>query len=266
MSYQVVIGATGIPGWSILKQNAERHQQLIAADPVVKRDDAYFRERISTITSADELVKDYRLLSYALGAFGLEEEIANKALLQQVLKSDVDDDGSLVNRLTDKRYLQFARAFGFAEDGAAALGGAFADGMSDLYLVREFERRVGENDENLRIALNAKRELAQMTTKEGKESTLWYEVLGNPPLKRMFEVAFGYEPLSFGRLPIERQHQELVGKAEQVFGSSSFETFKNPENVEKLIQRFLAQSQIAEGNAAQSSYSIALTLLSNIDM
>lgn len=264
MTYQVSVGATGIPGWNILKQTAARHQELIAADPVVKRDDAYFRERISGIGSAEELVKDYRLLSYALGAFGLESEIANKALLQQVLESDVDDDGSLVHRLTDKRYLQFAQAFGFAESDGGGRGDAFADGMSDLYLVREFERRVGANDENLRLALNAKRELSQMTEKEGKESTLWYEVLGNPPMKRMFEVAFGFEPLSFGRLPIDRQHAELVNKAEQMFGSASFEHFKNPDNVETLIQRFLARSQIAEGNAAQNSYSIALTLLSNI--
>ena len=40
----------------------------------LKRDTEYFQEKISSITSAEELVSDRRLLTVALGAFGLQDD------------------------------------------------------------------------------------------------------------------------------------------------------------------------------------------------
>lgn len=259
MTYQILIGAGGLAGWNLLKRTATQQKQLLAADPQVARSADYFRTNISRTKLAGDLVSDYRLLNVALGAHGLESDIASKAFIRKVLESPRDDDRSLVNRLADKRYQRLANAFGYDNGDQTVSSSGFADKLASLYLEREFERRVGEGDQNLRLALNAQRELRQLADRTSSENTLWFEVIGNPPLRKVFEQAFGFTS-AYGSLPIDRQLQEFTSKARSVFGSSSFSVISTEKGIDKLIQTFLARSQLAEGSAS-SSYSTALTLL-----
>ena len=103
MSGPITVGIGGIAGWKIVQRSEARHIQAITKDPVVQRTTTYFQEKIGRTITAEELVKDYRLLSTALSAFGLEADIANKAFIRKVLESDAGDKRSLVNRLADKR-------------------------------------------------------------------------------------------------------------------------------------------------------------------
>lgn len=57
---------------------------------------------------------------------------------------------------------------------------------------REFETRIGAGDEMLRFALNARRELQEIGNRTSNDKTLWYEVLGSPPLRKVFEGALGF--------------------------------------------------------------------------
>lgn len=262
----VLLGSGGVAGWNILKRTASAQLKMVREDPVVARTTTYVRDNIAKATTPDALVSDYRLLSAALGAFGLEADIANKAFIRKILESDLTDDKSLVNRLSDKRYLRLAQAFRYDRGDGTVSGTGFGDQLGVQYVEREFERRVGEGDQDLRIALNARRELAGLANRASSDNTLWYEVLGNPPLRRMFEVGFGFDPKSFGQLPVDRQHAELKGKAEKMFGSDSFAIFRNPESVDKLIKTFLVRAQGNQTSAAATGYSNALTLLSNIRM
>ena len=56
--------------------------------------------------------------------------------------------------------------------------------------------------------------------------------------------------------------QEYTKAAERLLGSSSFKDISKPENVEKLIQTFMARSQLTTSPTA-NRYSAALTLLQN---
>lgn len=259
MTYQILIGSGGLSGWNILKRTAEQQKQMLAKDPVVLRSTQYVRENIAKITSAQDLVSDYRMLSVALGAFGLESDIGSKAFIRKILESDRDETSSLVNRLSDKRYLRLANALALDEGNGTVAAAGFGDRLNKLFLEREFERRVGEGDQNLRLALNAQRELQSFASRTASEATLWYEVMGNPPLRKVFETAFGFGS-NYGKLPIDRQLQEFTKRAEAVFGSSSFKVIATEKGVDKLVQTFLLRSQVAEG-AGQNSYSIALSLL-----
>ncbi|MBU3029204.1 DUF1217 domain-containing protein [Paracoccus marinaquae] len=258
MTIPIAIGATGIAGWNILKTSEARHMDSLARDAMLQRSTAYFRDNIGTAQDAGALVKDYRLLSVALGAFGLEEDIASKAFIQKVLESDIDDDASLVNRLSDKRYLRLATAFGYGSGQAD--GQVLGDRVSAAYLEREFERRVGESDENLRLALNARRELQQFSGRDSPDRTLWFEVLGNPPLRKVFEGAFGFGS-AYGKLPIDRQLEEFTRASERFLGSAAFADLTTADGIDRLVRNFLARSQL-EASPVQSRYSAALTLLS----
>ncbi|AUH33396.1 DUF1217 domain-containing protein [Paracoccus tegillarcae] len=259
MSYQILTGTGGLAGWNMLQRTAAQQKQLLAADPLVARSTQYFRENIARTDQAADLVSDYRMLSVALGAHGLESDIGSKAFIRKILESPRSDDDALVNRLSDKRYLRLANSFGYDLGNQIVATPEFADRMINKYIDLEFERRVGEGDQNLRLSLNAQRELRQMAGRDSSENTMWYEVMGNPPLRKVFEQAFGFSS-AYGRLPIDRQLAEFTAKAEAVFGSSSFDVIATEAGIDKLVQTFLLRSQLSEGGGA-SSYSIALTLL-----
>lgn len=252
------VGATGLLGWKIVQRTEARQIETVARDPVVQRSVTYFRENIARAAKAEELVKDYRLLSTALSAFGLEADLPNKAFIQKVLESDTSDKSSLVNRLADKRYLRLAEAFGYGADKPAK---NLADTVGTAFVQREFERRIGESDENLRLGLNARRELQQLAGRESSDRTLWFEVIGNAPLRKVFQGAFGFSE-SYGRLPIDRQLEEYTKASERLLGTASFKDMSSPETVDKLIRTFMARSQL-EANPVANRYSAALTLLTN---
>ncbi|MFN3279237.1 MAG: DUF1217 domain-containing protein [Paracoccus hibiscisoli] len=252
------VGATGLLGWKIVQRTEARQIETVARDPVVQRSVTYFRENIARAAKAEELVKDYRLLSTALSAFGLEADLPNKAFIQKVLESDTSDKSSLVNRLADKRYLRLAEAFGYGADKPAK---NLADTVGTAFVQREFERRIGESDENLRLGLNARRELQQLAGRESSDRTLWFEVIGNAPLRKVFQGAFGFSE-NYGRLPIDRQLEEYTKASERLLGTASFKDMSSPETVDKLIRTFMARSQL-EANPVANRYSAALTLLTN---
>lgn len=259
MTPSINLGAQGLLGWKILQRTEDRQMQAVAKDAQVQRETAYFRDRIEITSSADALVDDYRMLRVALSAFGLEDDISNRAFIKKILQSDLSDSKSLANRLSDKRYLQLAQAFGYG-NGGPEKGSEFANDISEAFLQREFERRIGANDESLRLALNARRELSAFADRSSSDSTLWYETLGNPPLRKVFEGAFGFGS-AYGKLPIDRQVEEFKKASERTFGSSSFSDITHENNSEKLIKRFLARSTLTT-TSEQNRYSSALTLLS----
>jgi len=78
MSFGPVIPVGGYAGWRFLQRTVEVQKERFVASAKMQRDEAYFRDRIGGISSAEELVADRRLLQIALGAFGLGEDIGNK--------------------------------------------------------------------------------------------------------------------------------------------------------------------------------------------
>ena len=262
MSFQPVLPLGGYAGWRFLSRTAERQKDLVAAAPVTQREVAHFRANISKVKTIDDLMEDRTSLKVALGAFGLDSDLPNKAFIRKVLESDRNDDRSLVNRLSDKRYRRLADALQM-DRGSEQIGQpGFGDRFASLYITREFERRVGEADETLRLAMNAQRELAGMAGRSSSDKTLWFEVLGNPPLRKFFETAFGFSS-AYAKLPVDRQVEEFMTKAEKVLGTTSFRGFREDAGSEKLIRTFLVRSQLAEGGGANTSrFANALTLLS----
>lgn len=97
-----------------------------------------YRFAISVFSSVDDILKDQRVFSYVMRAFGLDPDAESKIKIRQVLTSDVSDAFSYANRLRDSRYVALAEAFNFGADGLAQgpLQAQFASSKSatiDLY-------------------------------------------------------------------------------------------------------------------------------------
>lgn len=265
MSYQVWTGGGGLGGWSVLNRTGDRQRELVASDGTVRTSSAYYRQNIGGVDTVGGLLSDYRLLNVSLRAFGLQADIGNKAFLRKILESDLSDQGSLANRLSNKSYRKLAEAFGFGanKDGAISNKTAtkgFAEEIVAGYVEREFESRVGQTDENLRLALTARRELSSLAAASSTNDTKWYEVLGNTPLRKVFQGAFGFSD-SYGKLPIDRQLQEYKSAAVKMFGSDDMARFSDEDTSETLVRNFLVRSAV-QSDSATNRYSTALALLS----
>jgi len=79
---QPLIPLGGYAGWRFLSASLDTQLSRFAESPVAARDMDYFRQEIGKITSAEDLVSDFRLLRVALGAFGLQDDLPNRAFIR----------------------------------------------------------------------------------------------------------------------------------------------------------------------------------------
>lgn len=137
---------------------------------------------------------------------------------------------------------------------------SFADEIIARFESRQFEAAVGEQDNDLRLALNLKPALDELLEATTGDRARWFALMGNPPLRSVFETALGL-PRSFGRLDIDRQFDTFRARAQSVFGTCDLADFASPERRDDLTRRFLIRAEAAAFSATQNSASIALTLL-----
>ncbi len=99
-------------------RNETHTLKSIAADPAVVQQAKYFKNNIGKVTSVDGFLKNFRLYSYAMEAYGLSDMTNATAFMKKVLESDLNDPKSFVNTLSDSRYKTFAEAFNFNTKGS----------------------------------------------------------------------------------------------------------------------------------------------------
>ncbi len=263
MSFQPVIPVGGFAGWSFLNRTREAQQEAFENSAQMKREVAYFEENIASVTSAEDLVADRRLLQVALGAFGLDDDINNKYFIRKVLEDGTLDTDALANRLSDKRYLAMAEAFGFGDfDTPRTVLSDFPAEVTELYQTKQFEIAVGAQDANMRLALGLDSALAEIAGKDTTDDGRWYSVMGDTPVRTVLETALGL-PSSVGALDLDQQLTAFRDKASARFGDGEVAQFSDPEKREELVRLFLVQSEIDSQAASISSSSTALTLLQN---
>lgn len=261
MSYTPAIPLSGYAGWAFLKRTMPTQQASFNASPQNKRDEDYFREKIGTITTAEQLVNDRRLLRVALGAFGLDNDINNKFFIQKVLQDGTLSTSALSNKLADKQYEKFSAAFGFGDFAVPNTQlSDFADKIISANRTRQFESAVGNQNNDLRLALNLERELPDIAKKSsGSDNSKWFTIMGNTALRTVFQTAFGL-PSSTASLDIDQQLDIFKSRARSQFGSDSVAQFSDPAKVNDLVKKFLVRSEV---NAISQSGtgSAALTLM-----
>lgn len=129
-----------------ITRDLDRTLQLKASEPTIARDTEYYLSRIGEIKSIDEFIDDTRVFNYAMKAFGLEEMSYAKAFMRKVLTEGIDDQDSFANKLTDKRYRDFAEAFNFKKLGAATTSVGAQGITADNYTRRSLEEDNIESD------------------------------------------------------------------------------------------------------------------------
>ncbi len=260
MSFQPVVPLSGYAGWKFLERTLDTQRTAFNESPPVQRATDAFRERIGGVTVAQQLIEDRDLLRVALGAFGLDDDLGNRFFVGKILESDLNDPDSLANRLSDSRYADFAKAFGFGTDGPPRTQLTFfADEIIDRYEARQFERAVGETDNDMRLALNLEPALADILSANQTDDARWFALMGNPPLRNLFETALGF-PSGFGSIDLDQQLAQFKARSKATFGTHDLEALRSEDNREKMIRLFMVRSEIQQSSTIGGA-SVALTLL-----
>jgi len=263
MSFQPVLPLSGYSGWRFLDRTLDSQRAVFNQTPPVQRATDAFRDRIGAIGSAADLVADRQVLAVALGAFGLDDDIDNRFFIRKILDDGISDPKALANRLSDSRYKEFARAFGFGEAVPPRTKlSFFADEIIERYEAKQFERAVGAQDDAMRLALNLAPGMEDIIAGNGGDTARWFAMMGNPPLRSLFEGAFGFPP-AFGAIDLDQQLDQFRSRARATFGTDSFDSLAAPENRDKLIRLYLVRNEMAQ-SAMTTGASVALSLLQQV--
>jgi uncharacterized protein DUF1217 len=226
-----------------ITQNLARVQTSTAAEPAVKTASAYYAANIGKVTSIDQFVGNYRLLSYALDAYGLGSQIHNTALIKQVLEGGVTNPKALANTLP--QWKAFATAFNFTgTDGAASVSTSTAIATTEKgYVEQQLESDAGQQDVGVQLALYFNRVAPSVTS--------MYGILADKNLLEAVETIFGL-PTAFGAENIDTQAKVLG----TLFKISDLQ---DPTKLKQLTERFTAQYDSLYGPTGSSTSSLTVS-------
>lgn len=263
MTYQPVLPASGVVGWTILKRTMPAQQAAFDKSAVMAREVKHFEENIGKIKTAEALVKDPVLLKVALGAFGLSGEFYKKAYIQKALEGGTENPESMANRIVDRKYRDLVAAFGFGDSKGAQTGRAsFVREVAARYRVRQFEEAVGVVDGSMRIAMNFDREAAQLAALPLGERASLTRILGDVPMRTVLEKALGL-PRAFAQLDIDRQIDILQDKGARLLPDGA-KSLADPATRERIIRVYLAREQAEQFSAQLGGGGAALAILQNV--
>lgn len=160
--------STTLINFNILKKDITRTLGQISSDKMVARDTAYYKENIGKISSVKDFLANQRLYSYAMKANGLEDMIYAKGFMKKVLESDLSDENSYANRLSDDRYRKFALSFNFSGVTTVAQTQAQEDDVIGLYnqSITNEDNLVADDTRYYNIMMDSVQNVDQLLTNE----------------------------------------------------------------------------------------------------
>lgn len=245
MSFVPIVPTGGLAGLRFVERTYERQLENFSRNPEIRRDIDHFLDTAGAVDSVADLMADPRILRVVLGAFGLEDDLPKRAFIRKVIEEGTLTPRAFANRMAEPAYREMAAELGFGDFGGRLGLGSVRESIAERYRVRRFESAVGEQDVDLRLALNFRREIARIAEGAATSGAGWFRVLGSRPLRAVVEAAFGL-PERFAALDIDQQRSELESIARRRFGEGSVAVFRDPAAVETTIRRFLAVSQARE--------------------
>lgn len=214
--------------------DSTRQRQIISLreQPEHERAASAFRERIASISTPAELVKDFEVYSFVMKAFDLEEQIFGKGMIRKVLESDPSDETSLVNRLTDPRFGELHAAMGFTTENGPTDPGfdnpVWVEQIVERYFNRVFVNDNAAQNDTVGNVLHFREEVADIDN--------WYDVLKDTRLTDFFQVALGL-PKELAGLEVDAQKLRYEEKL-------NIADLKDPKVREDLEAKYIAISDV----------------------
>lgn len=225
-------------GYLAISQNLSRYQAMTAAEPAVKTASAYYAANIGSVTSIEGFVGNYRLLSYALDAYGLGDQINARGLIAKVLEGGVSNPKSLANTLGDPRWKAFAAAFDFSGGASPSRPSSIQTTTSD-YVEQQLESDQGAEDVGVQLALYFQR-VAPTVASE-------YGIIADPNLLEVAATIMGLSPAAASTL-----QPHTIAELMPLSG------LQDPAKLKQLTERFTAMYDYTYGPGSGAASGLAV--------
>ncbi|MBB3808016.1 DUF1217 domain-containing protein [Pseudochelatococcus contaminans] len=191
-----------------------------------------FYEGLDEIKTADDLTKNVQVLSIGLRAFDLENLIGKETAIVAALKGDTRAL-SFSNAKERENFESFKAVFAFESDGTPTVAPLVRDVEKTVqaYIRQTLELDIGNEDNNVRLALNFQRRAADIKSP--------YDILADEALAAVIRTAYG--------IPAETATADVDAQARLITSQLDIEDFQDPAKVEKLIRRFLLLADVEAG-------------------
>ena len=180
----------------LMSKNSAKYSKSAA----VQQDITYFRQKLASVKTPDDFLKDYRLLKFALTSFGLEDQLDYPARIKTIIKDDAKDPKALVNRMTSAAYKEINAAFAFAKTNATTgkveynikklQDAAFVNDLVEKYKTRAYEQSLGSISPNITEALYFERNIGKVKNA--------YEIIGDKVLFNVVKTSMGASQAAVG--------------------------------------------------------------------
>lgn len=204
----------------------------------------YYAQTIGTITSVDDLLKDQRLVNYALSAYGLTGANLSTADLKTILTSDPTDPNSYINKPENAKYRAFDVAFNFGTDGKILnVPTKQVQDRSDMvatkdgYIEQTMESQAGNQSAGVQLALYFLKKAPSITSP--------YQILGDKALLQFTQTALG--------LSANMSSTDIDTQATMITKKLNLADLQDPAKVNKLIGQFSALYDVNNSNSASTS-------------
>jgi hypothetical protein len=205
---------------------------VISADPRVKHDVVHFARALLTATSPAQLLADPVALKVLLTANGLGDQATNNSLATRVLLEDASQANSLVNHLSDPRWLAVNKTYAFATNGLAGLRDPPAvAAVTDRYAEVVWRASLDQETPGLANAVDFVRRASSITSAD--------QIVDDPTLRMVVMTALG---LSNATTPGTRS-----ARSQAVRSRLDVASFGDPTFVRDFARRYL----IAAGQQAR---------------
>jgi len=179
-----------LSGYAFLKSTQERQQATFESSPDIERSVDGMREKLSESFTLDDLMGDRQLLLPVLQSFGLESEVDKGAFIRRIIEQGPTDPAGFAQRLANDDFIELARVFESDSEGNISLSASTVDDLVNNYKQQAFQTAVGEQEPDLRLALNFENEIQDLAANSASDLSFWYNVIGSTPLMEVLQSAF----------------------------------------------------------------------------
>jgi hypothetical protein len=225
------------------KAGETKQVAVVASQTDVKRDLAQFAKAVATAKTPADLLANPFALKVLLTANGLGNQAANTALATKALLADPSNTGSLVNKLSDSRWMSMNKTYSFASKGLSILKdpktlAAITNGYAEV----QWRTSLDKKTPGLSNALDFLKRASTITNVD--------QVLGDPTFRAVLTTTLG--------LPKEIAFQSLTTQENLLKSHIDLTKFKDPKFVDQFTQRYLIAAQqaaVQDFNAASPNLS-----------
>ncbi|RVV96871.1 DUF1217 domain-containing protein [Mesobaculum littorinae] len=223
----------------------ETQLELIEKRPQHARAIDAFRARIADIKTPAALVEDAEVYGFVMRAFDLEDQIFGKAMVRELLESDIAEPRALINRLTDSRFREMYRELGYESDGSGSWNASsrfWQEKMVDRYVERIFINQTAEQNDSVATILDFRSKASDIDT--------WYDVLKDKDLSIFMRRALG--------IPDEAVQMDIDSQVAYFKRKFDLKQIADPAEMQKLERKYAIVTDALDQRAVGANAAVQM--------